>query len=146
MPKVTKETENGQKEAFLESLKKGAAINEACEMANVARVTIWRWRKSSKEFNEEVLEILDSRTQTVEDALYMNAIKGNVVAQIFWLKNRGQERWKDKQEYNLNHSGEINSKLTHILKMEDEEIENIIDKYTKKGTSNSYSREEKKGD
>lgn len=32
----------------------------------------------------------------VTDSLFQNAMKGNVAAQIFWLKNRGQ--WQDKQE------------------------------------------------
>lgn len=32
----------------------------------------------------------------VTDSLFQNAMKGNVAAQIFWLKNKGQ--WADKQE------------------------------------------------
>jgi hypothetical protein len=32
----------------------------------------------------------------VTDSLFQNAMKGNVAAQIFWLKNRGA--WQDKQE------------------------------------------------
>jgi len=44
---------------------------------------------------------MDSRTQTVEDALYATALAGNVAAQIFWLKNRAKDRWKDKFEYDI---------------------------------------------
>ena len=31
----------------------------------------------------------------VEDALFSNALNGNKTAQIFFLKNRAPERWKD---------------------------------------------------
>lgn len=94
----TIETRNRQKEAFLLSLEGGASITDSCEAAQVSRATIWRWRKRSKGFNNKTLAIIDSRTQSVEDALYATALKGNVIAQIFWLKNRASDRWKDVKE------------------------------------------------
>jgi len=90
-----------QKEAFLKSLKAGTSITKASEAAGIDYSTIWLWRKKSKAFNNQVNAILDSRTQIVEDALYTNALKKNVVAQIFWLKNRGKGRWKDKFEHEV---------------------------------------------
>ena len=36
----------------------------------------------------------------VENALLKNALSGNVTAQIFWLKNRKKEQWREKVEYN----------------------------------------------
>lgn len=46
-------------------------------------------------------EALESRIQVVEDALFLSATgkegKAKIIAQIFWLKNRG-ENWKDKQD------------------------------------------------
>lgn len=41
-------------------------------------------------------------------------IPGDVTAQIFWLKNRRRQQWRDKVEYS-NDGGEI-SKLDEILK------------------------------
>ncbi|MHA1395784.1 MAG: hypothetical protein ACTSRZ_19965 [Promethearchaeota archaeon] len=101
MDNVNNVNKKRQKEAFLESLRNGISIRKACKYASITEMTIWRWRKRSKAFDEEVLSILDSRTQTVEDALFMNALKGNVTAQIFWLKNRGKGRWKDKFEHDI---------------------------------------------
>lgn len=47
-----------------------------------------------------VQEAIDRGTargvKMVTDSLFQNAMKGNVAAQIFWLKNRGS--WQDKQE------------------------------------------------
>jgi len=113
MPKVTKETENRQKEAFLKSLERGESIIDSAKAAGISRVTAWRWRKS-KRFKEKVLAIIDSRTQTVEDALYASALKGNIIAIIFWLKNRAKDRWKDRFEQKVEVEGEL--KITDAKK------------------------------
>ena len=34
----------------------------------------------------------------VEESLYRNALAGNTTAQIFWLKNRRPDRWRDVQQ------------------------------------------------
>jgi len=107
-PYTTKIREK-KKKAALESLAKGSSINQACKAAQIDKTTLWRWRKKSKKFNDKVLTILDSRTQTVEDALYKAAIDGDVKAQIFWLKNRGYDRWRDRYEQNL--GGNLNFKI-----------------------------------
>jgi len=109
MPKISKEIKEQKKEAFLESLEGGVSISDACKSANVSRNTIWEWRKKSKRFDNKVSSIIDSRTQSVEDALFASALKGNVIAQIFWLKNRAKDRWKDKFEYDI--PGEIKVKV-----------------------------------
>jgi len=118
---LTNLTKNRQKEAFLESLKSGVSISDACKAVNLSRDTIWRWRKKYKGFNNKILSIIDSRTQTVEDALYANALNGNVTAQIFWLKNRAKERWKDRYEHTEKIEGELritNAKKKLISKLD----------------------------
>ena len=99
-------------ESVLESLEKGTSFLKACKAADINQATFWRWRKQDKKLDKIVIQVLESRTQTVEDALYTGATKGNVVAQIFWLKNRAKDRWKDKQEYE--HSGVIGYKLLNV--------------------------------
>ena len=98
---LTNLTRNRQKKAFLESLRSGVTIKDACKAVDLSRDTIWRWRKKWKGFNNNILSIIDSRTQTVEDALYGSALSGNVAAQIFWLKNRDRNRWKDRFEHEV---------------------------------------------
>lgn len=34
----------------------------------------------------------------VENALLLSALDGNTTAQIFWLKNRRPDKWRDKQK------------------------------------------------
>lgn len=112
MPKIPKEIKEQKKEAFLESLEGGMSISKACKAANISRNTIWEWRKASKRFDKKVNSIIDSRTQSVEDALFASALKGNVAAQIFWLKNRAKERWKDKFEYDIPRDINVKVKVT----------------------------------
>lgn len=102
-------TRNRQKRAFLESLKSGVTIKDASEAAGIDRTTVWLWRKKWKGFDNKIYSIIDSRTQTVEDALYGSALSGNVTAQIFWLKNRARDRWSDRYEHDI--PGEIKVKV-----------------------------------
>ena len=58
--------------------------------------------------------------QRVENSLYQNAIAGNVTAEIFWLKNRRPDRWRDVQQI----QGEVGHYLLSDRPMtEDEWIE-----------------------
>jgi len=91
-----------RKEGFLESLDNGVSILKASKGAGVDYSTIWRWRRDDPEFDTKVTAIMDSRIMIVEDALFLNAAKGNLGAQIFWLKNRSGGRWKDKTEEDVN--------------------------------------------
>ena len=112
-------TRNRQKEAFLASVEKGASISESCEAAHVNKTTIWRWRKKWKSFDNKILAIIDSRSQTVEDALYSTALKGNIVAQIFWLKNRAKDRWSDK----TTHEVAVELTFANLMKMKKKQEE-----------------------
>ena len=89
--------------AVLKSLQKGSSINEACRGAGIDVVSLWRWRKKDKRLDELIKTTYDSRIQIVEDALYKSALEGNTAAQIFFLKNRDINRWRDKQE--ISHEG-----------------------------------------
>jgi len=96
-----------RKEGFLKNLEGGVSILKASKAAGIDYKTIWNWRNDDPEFDTKITAILDSRIMIVEDALFLNAAKGNLGAQIFWLKNRSQGRWKDKteQEVEVNHKG-----------------------------------------
>ncbi len=124
-------------DSILESLGKGSSFLKACKAADIDQSTFWLWRQADKELNKRVLQVLDSRTQTVEDSLYVGATKGNVIAQIFWLKNRASDRWKDKQEYK--HSGIVGYKLIDTDMSKYPKVKNAVSVPTKDDSS-------KKGD
>ena len=103
-------------ESVLKSLASGTSFLKACKAADIDQSTFWLWRQADKKLDKRVLEVLDSRTQTVEDALYSNALKGNVIAEIFWLKNRASDRWKDKTEQSLEGGLDITIKYANEKK------------------------------
>lgn len=91
-----------RQKVFLKSLEGGVSVLKASKAANIDYKTIWRWRKDDEEFNIEIMSILDSRIMIVEDALFLNAAKGNLGAQVFYLKNRARDRWKDRFPEDIN--------------------------------------------
>jgi len=69
-----------------EGLSKGAGIGNACSVAGITSMTLWRWRKKYKRIDRYMESLTEHRVQLVEDALYKSALKGNNVAQMFFLK------------------------------------------------------------
>ena len=68
----------------------------------------------------------------MENALLRNAIKGDTTAQIFWLKNRRPDKWRDKRD--LEHSGGINVQNQYD-NMTEEELMELAKKYEKINSS-----------
>lgn len=107
--------ENKQKECYLQSLSNGSTRAAATEAANTCTSTVWNWRQRDEEFKKAEQIALESRVDVVVDELYLNAAgeeykdkvgnkhkrRGNVIAQIFYLKNRGKGKWKDKSEIEI---------------------------------------------
>jgi hypothetical protein len=85
-------------EATLENIKNGSSIEKACSNADLNRTSFYDWLRDTKENQDRYNKLIDSRTLIVEDALFQNALKGNITAQIFWLKNRAPDRWQDRVE------------------------------------------------
>lgn len=91
--------------SFLESLKKGKeVVDREVENALLKRALGYEYTevKTEEEFGE-----VTKKTTTVKKVI------PDTTAQIFWLKNRRPDKWRDKQEYE-DHS-DID-KLDQILK------------------------------
>ena len=64
--------------------------------------TVIEWRKIYPAFSDAVKTAKERADDQVESALYHNAnVKHNVAAQIFWLKNRRPDKWRDKIEHEV---------------------------------------------
>ena len=98
-----------RKEAVLASLTEGASTTKACKAAGINRNTYYAWRNKDPAFLEATDVALDSRIHSVEDALYRKALDGNTTAQIFFLCNRSNGRWRHVQH--IQHSGGIDHGL-----------------------------------
>lgn len=63
--------------------------------------TLYAWKDKYHEFSEALKKGKEVVDFEVENALLNRALTGDTTAQIFWLKNRRPDKWRDKQEQNL---------------------------------------------
>lgn len=117
--------------ALIEKLTRdGCTDDEIAKHIGIHRSTFYRWRQRYPElqkaaesgkrlFDEKVEEALHKRAlgydldvERIEEGendkgpfkktiRYKNHIPGDVTAQIFWLKNRQPDKWRDKQEHKI---------------------------------------------
>ena len=92
--------------------------------------TVRRNRKNNELFEHHVRRGRANSLKEVSNALYNNAIyENNVQAQIFFLKNRGEEgQWSDKNEnvYTLNLSNVLTEAQGRII--EGERVKEVTNK------------------
>lgn len=138
-----------RQEGFLKSLENGVSVLKASKAAGIDYKTIWRWRKDDEEFDDKVTAIIDSRIMIVEDALFLNAVKGNLGAQIFYLLNRSGGRWKNKREEDitLNVKGGLDfNEYRNMKEMTPDERKQYIEKLFKIcGSGNSKTPDADQG-
>lgn len=63
--------------------------------------TLYDWTKKYPEISESLKKGKEVVDFQVENALLESALDGNTTAQIFWLKNRRPDKWRDKQNVEL---------------------------------------------
>lgn len=86
--------------------------------------TLWDWRKKESNISNALKKGREVVDFEVENALLKNALDGNVTAQIFWLKNRKKNEWREKIEIPTNPQ-ELN-KVEELLSKIETEANNDI--------------------
>lgn len=99
----------------------------------VSKNVFYRWKKENQEFRDLLKESKDTADREVENALFKSATgfvgpdekyyPPNTTAQIFWLKNRKHDEWRDKRETDVNVSTPVSEtalKVEAILKGEEQ--------------------------
>lgn len=61
--------------------------------------TLYDWKNKESNISNALKDGREVVDYLVENALLKSALEGNVTAQIFWLKNRKKEQWRERQEY-----------------------------------------------
>lgn len=92
----------------------GLTDEQIAKNMGISAKTLWDWKnKHSNICNalKKGKEVVDCE---VENALLSSALEGNTTAQIFWLKNRRPDKWRDKQKEETDTTA-LN-KLDNILK------------------------------
>lgn len=130
----------------------GATDNEIAELFDVSRQAIVRWRIENPEFAKAFKAGKEVSDDRVERTLFQCAVgyeyeeekaflyEGQIIkekikkfahpqtqAQVFWLKNRRPDVWRDVQKHELGRAGEFSQvpddKLLELIKEETKIIE-----------------------
>ena len=75
----------------------GATAPEIANYIGTSIASFDRWTMEHEELREALKRGREASDARVEESLYRNALAGNTTAQIFWLKNRRPDRWRDVQ-------------------------------------------------
>lgn len=94
----------------------GYTYQEIAEGIGINTKTLENWRKRNPEFNEFISDFKRVCDSKVANRLYQDAIDGNTTAQIFYLKNRMPEKWREKPQ-------DIKEKKMMQLQLEKAELE-----------------------
>lgn len=94
----------------------GLSMEQIAKNVGVAKKTLYEWQRKESSISNALKKGKEVVDFEVENALYKNAMSGNVTAQIFWLKNRMADNWKDKvvdteNEEAINNANEILVKI-----------------------------------
>lgn len=103
-----------------------AGLTDAQIMNNmgISNWTFYEWKNKHPEISEALKKTKEIVDYEVENALLQNAMKGNVTAQIFWLKNRKKNEWREKIELPTN--PEQLNKVQELLHKLTEEAQNDL--------------------
>ena len=99
---MTQKTDK-KRQVFLRCLENGDSVQNAANVAGVARGTVYRWKQESKDFASAWDEALDSGVDRLEDEAYRRAMDGSDTLLIFLLKSKRPKVYSEKQR--LEHSG-----------------------------------------
>lgn len=120
----------------------GLTCADIAHNMGVCRTTLWKWKEQNAKIRTALSQGKEVADRRVENALYLRAvgyttteqkvvddekngkrvetvtkhIPGDVTAQIFWLKNRKPDVWRDKREATVAADIEDLSPLVELLK------------------------------
>ena len=91
----------------------GLTFEQIANNIGINVVTLREWRKKEPTISTALKKGREVVDYEVENALLKSALEGNTTAQIFWLKNRRKQQWRDKVEVETN--GEELNKVRELL-------------------------------
>ncbi|MDO0919884.1 MULTISPECIES: transposase [unclassified Enterococcus] len=76
----------------------GLTDEQIAQRMGISTTTLYRWKSEHREIREAIKKGKEVVDFEVENALLRNARKGDTTAQIFWLKNRRPDKWRDSRD------------------------------------------------
>lgn len=74
----------------------GLTDEQIAHNMGVSTATLYNWKREHLEIFEALKKGKEVVDYQVENALLLKALRGDVTAQIYWLKNRRPDKWRDK--------------------------------------------------
>ena len=88
---------------------------QIAENIGIGESTLAHWKAKSKAIKEALKKGKDSADREIENALFETAKAGNVTAQIFWLKNRKAQQWRDGKALEMSGAVDTGAHVTRIV-------------------------------
>jgi hypothetical protein len=76
----------------------GLTDEQIAHNMGITSKTLYEWKNKYGDICESLKKGKEIVDFEVENALFQSAMAGNTTAQIFWLKNRRPDKWRDKQK------------------------------------------------
>lgn len=99
----------------------GLTDEQIAKNMGISVKTLYRWQEQYSQICQSLKKGKEVVDYQVENALLSSALEGNTTAQIFWLKNRRPDKWRDKQKEETDKTAL--DKLDNILKEIKEDAE-----------------------
>lgn len=99
----------------------GLTDEQIAKNIGIGERTLYEWKKKYPQISQSLKKGKEVVDYEVENALLSSALGGNTTAQIFWLKNRRPDKWRDKQKEETDKTAL--DKLDSILKEIKEDAE-----------------------
>ena len=74
----------------------GLTDEQIAHNIGIRRETLYDWKKRYPNISNALKKGKEIIDYEVENSLLKKALEGNVVAQIYWLKNRRPDKWREQ--------------------------------------------------
>lgn len=101
----------------------GLTDEQIAKKMGISYSTLKEWKKTYPSFSESLKKGKEVVDYQVENALLSSALEGNTTAQIFWLKNRRPDKWRDKVDNKSVEERKDNNLITAIIESSREDID-----------------------
>ena len=85
----------------------GLTDEDIARNMRIAVSTLYDWKNKYSEISEALKKGKEVVDYQVENAMLKSALEGNTVAQIFWLKNRRPDKWRDNRNDSAGTTGSV---------------------------------------
>ena len=103
-----------QKKRFIPALEVQGTVLHACKAAGISRQTAYRWQREDPDFAERWDEAKENAVDVVESTMYQQAIGGNTLAGIFYLKAH-RPIYRDRLNIDVNQvKSEIEERMAQL--------------------------------